>query len=134
MLPLRNAGVGDECPNLDTCFVDAQGSPLTIQSTRTADVPLGDVTFREDFIVSDVSRPLIALGSTLRCGWGVMHVDGLPRVVEGDEPTEVLIRNRSLCAHGQMSVSQVESSHEQFAIRAVQLGMTLRCLVHGWSW
>ena len=63
-----------------------------------------------------------------------MHVDGLPRVVEGDEPTEVLIKNRSLCAHGQMSVSQVESSHEQFATRAVQLGMTLRCLVHGWSW
>ena len=35
-LPLSFANIGDECPNPNTCFVDAQGAPLTTQSTRIA--------------------------------------------------------------------------------------------------
>ena len=54
-LPLSFAGVGDECPTPNTSFVDAQGAPLTIQSTRIANVQFGDVTFRERFIVSDIT-------------------------------------------------------------------------------
>ena len=59
-LPLSFANIGDECPNPNTCFVDAQGAPLTIQSTRIANVQFGDVTFRERFTVSDITCPLLS--------------------------------------------------------------------------
>ena len=65
--PLKYAHVGIEGPAVDTCYVDAQEVPLTVQST--ANVQFGDVTFKETFIVSDVTCPLLSLGSVLRAGW-----------------------------------------------------------------
>ena len=61
-LSLRFSGVGTACPSPNTTFVDAQGSPLAVESTRLATVQFGDVIFREKFIVADVTTPLIALG------------------------------------------------------------------------
>ena len=40
-----------------------KGTPLEVQPTRVARVQFGDVTFRERFIVSDVTCPLLSLGS-----------------------------------------------------------------------
>ena len=72
-LPLRFAHVGDECPSANTCYVDAQGAPLTIESTRVANVQFGDVTFRERFIVSDVtfmSFACFGFRASFRLGFG----------------------------------------------------------------
>ena len=65
-LPLKYAAVGVEGPKPDTCFVDAQGAPLTVQATRLANIQFGDVTFRDRFIISDVTCPLLSLGNVLR--------------------------------------------------------------------
>ena len=131
-LPMRFAHVGDDCPSANTCYVDAQGAPLTIESTRIANVQFGDVTFR--FIVSDVTCPLLALGSVLRSGWDLVHFDGVPYLMKGDKHIEVIYRNNSLCSRGQISVlSRHEPNQCIPAVRAVQLGMSLRSLVPGWN-
>eukprot|EP00435_Cladocopium_sp_Y103_P056888 s567_g19.t1 len=133
-LPLRFAAVGIEGPSPETSFVDAQGAPLTVQSTRLANIQFGDVIFRERFIVSDITCPLLSLGSVLRSGWSVVHIDGHPYLTKDDKRIEVLFKNNSLCARGQISVlSQVHVTDCQPAVRAVQLGMVLRCLTHGWN-
>ena len=51
--------------------MDAQGNPLEIDSTRLARVRLGNVVFKEKFIVSGVTTPLLSLGSVLRGGWSI---------------------------------------------------------------
>ena len=53
-LPLRFGTAGTECPSPSTSYVDAQGMPLAIASTRLAHVQFGDVVFKEKFIVSDI--------------------------------------------------------------------------------
>ena len=67
-LPLCFSDVGIAGPAPDTCFVDAQGTPLNVQATRVANIRFGDVTFRERFIVSDIACPLLSLGTVLRSG------------------------------------------------------------------
>ena len=133
-LPLKYGHVGIEGPAVDTCYVDAQGAPLTVQSTRLANVQFGDVTFKERFIVSDVTCPLLSLGSVLRAGWNIMHMGGTPHLVKDDMKIAVMFRNNSLRARGQISmVSQQDPRHVQPGVRALQLGVVLRCLTHGWN-
>ena len=133
-LPLKYGHVGVEGPAVDTCYVDAQGVPLTVRSTRLANVQFGDVTFKEKFIVSDVTCPLLSLGSVLRAGWNIMHIDGTPHLVKDDMKISVMFRNNSLRARGQISmVSQQDPQDAQPSVSAVQLGVVLRCLTHGWN-
>ena len=73
VLPLCYSELGTSCPGPSTTFVDAQGCPLVIESTRLATVQFGDVSFREKFIVADVTAPLIALGHIIRSGWNLMQ-------------------------------------------------------------
>ena len=134
-LALKFASVGIEGPAPTTSYVDAQGAPLDVRSTRLADVRFGDVIFRERFIVSDITCPLLSLGAVLRSGWNIMHVDGNPCLVKDDRKIDVLFRNNSLRARGQIAVlSQFEPNVSiQPAVRVLQLGMVLRCLVPGWN-
>lgn len=46
-----------------------------MQSTRLANVQFGDVTFKERFIIFDVTCPLLSLGNVLRAGWNII-IDG----------------------------------------------------------
>ena len=130
-LPLRFGTAGTECPSPSTSYVDAQGMPLAIASTRLAHVQFGDVVFKEKFIVSDI----LHLEQYLCCGWSIVHEGGPPFLVKDDKRIEILYRNNSLCARGQISVvSQVEPCLEfQPAVRVVQLGMVLRNLADGWN-
>ena len=133
-LPLKYAAVGVAGPKPDTCFVDAQGAPLTVEATRLANIQFGDATFRDRFIISDVTCPLLSLGNVLRAGWSVVHVDGVPCLTKGDKQIEVLFKNNSLCARGQISVvSELDVAASQPAVRVVELGMALRRLVPGWN-
>ena len=133
-LPPKYAAVGIGGPKLDTCFVDAQGTPLNVQTTRLANIQFGDVIFRERFIMSDVTCPLLSLGNVLRAGWSVVHVDGVPCLTKGDKQIEVLFKNNSLRARGQISVvSELDAAASKPAVRVVELGMALRRLVPGWN-
>ena len=68
-LPLKFSNAGNERPKPDVSYVDAQGATLDVKSTRLANVQSGDVIFREKFIVSGITCPLLSLGSVLRAGW-----------------------------------------------------------------
>ena len=50
-LPLRFGQAGTECPTPSTSYVDAQGMPLSIQSTRLAHVQFGDVIFQSKVLI-----------------------------------------------------------------------------------
>ena len=100
-----------------------------MQSTRLVNVQFGDVTFKERFIASDVTCPLLSLGSVLRAGW-IMHTDGTSHLVKDDIKIAVTFR----CARGQISmVSQQDLQHVQPGVIASHLGVVLRCLTYGWN-
>ena len=69
-LPMSFANVGTACAHDGSLFVDAQGNPLEVDSTRLARVRLGDVVFKEKFIVSGVTTPLL---SRQRASWWLEH-------------------------------------------------------------
>ena len=134
VLPLRYSYVGESCPDPNTTFVDAQGCPLSVESSRVATLQFGNVSFRERFIIADVSAPLIALGHIIRSGWSLVQTDTGPCLVKGDKFVQVSYRNNSLCARGSISmVTEVEPSDSVQAIRVVQPGIMLRTLSAGWS-
>ena len=94
----------------------------------------GDVTFRELFIVSDITCPLLSLGNVLKSGWSIVHDEGQPWLMKGDKKVAVSFRNNSLCARGQISVvTQVDNDALKPAVRVIQLGIVLRSLVPGWN-
>ena len=70
-LPRSYGNVGVEVGQHEAQFIDAQGSPLHVHSTRVAKVTFGDVTLKERFIVTDVSIPILALGHLVRAGWSL---------------------------------------------------------------
>eukprot|EP00435_Cladocopium_sp_Y103_P049165 s951_g14.t1 len=120
-LPLRFGQVGVEDVMPGTSFVDAQGTPLNVTGSRIAHVAFGDVVFKERFIISDITSPLLALGSVLRSGWSIIHEGGTPYLVKDDRKVEVLFRNNSLCAKGHIQVVTQAPMLYQPAIRVVQL-------------
>ena len=82
VLPLRYGSIGEVGPAPNTVFVDAQGRPLAVVSTRVATLQFGDVAFKEKFIVSDVATPLVALGHIIRAGWNLVQGDSSPCLVK----------------------------------------------------
>ena len=133
-LPLRFSGVGTACPSPNTTFVDAQGSPLAVESTRLATVQFGDVIFREKFIVADVTTPLIALGHIIRSGWSLVQQEHGPCLMKDGHCINVLYRNNSLGARGSISmICEVEPEESIQAIRVVQPGIVPRTLAAGWN-
>ena len=62
VLPRSFAEVGQDAGGNGGEFEDAQGNPLAVAGVRVADIDIGNFTFRDKFIVSDVKVPLIALG------------------------------------------------------------------------
>ena len=134
VLPLRYGDIGEACAAPSSTFVDAQGCPLAVESTRVATLQFGDVAFKEKFIVSDVTTPLVALGHIIRAGWSLIQSDTGPCLVKGTKCIPVHYRNNSLCARGSISmVSQVEPQDALPAVRVIQLGYVLRNLLGGWQ-
>jgi len=108
-LPLRFGTIGKSCPQpRDGAFVDAQGGKLNVRDVRIGKVQLGAVSFRERFIIADVTTPLLALGSIVRAGWS-LHADGTHQFLcKGDKTVEVLFKRNSLCAMG--TISQISET------------------------
>lgn len=84
-LPLKYSGIGSASSGPRTTFVDAQGSPLSVESTRIATVRFGDVSFKEKFIVANITTPLIALGHIIRAGWILTQINGDPFLTKDDK-------------------------------------------------
>ena len=108
-LPLSFSSAGSSGPAPSSTYVDAQGCPLDVATTRIATLQFGDVAFTEKFIIADVTTPLVALGHIIRSGWSLVQSELGPCLVKGYHSIQVLYKNNSLCARGSISeVSQVD--------------------------
>ena len=99
-LPLSFAGVGTPVEAPNQAFVDAQGNPLPVQQVRMAEVVIGDVCFREFFIIAPVSSPLLCLGRLYRAGWEVRRHEQDLVLGCGDHVIPVDFRRNSLAVQG----------------------------------
>ena len=99
-LPLSFAGVGTPVEAPNQAFVDAQGNPLPVQQVRMAEVVIGDVCFREFFIIAPVSSPLLCLGRLYRAGWEVRRHEQDLVLGCGDHAIPVDFRRNSLAVQG----------------------------------
>ena len=136
VLPLSCGHVGHSI-SLDASsrFVDAQGAPLGVSDKRVAELVLGDVVIREQFIVAPVTGPIVCLVKLLKAGWEFQRVDGVLHLCKDGHGFPLYYRKNSLYAEGVISkVSQVPSdgSASSGAVRAIRL-KALGNLRPGWS-
>ena len=117
-------------------FEDAQGNPLAVAGVRVADIDIGNFTFRDKFIVSDVKVPLIALGKMYRAGWCVVPGNWLGAgiaglcLTNGKSWAPVWHRQQSLCTTCRIrSVSALEVA----SVKAVVLRPPLTELTSSWA-
>ena len=136
-LPLSFADVGVPCNHDGSLFVDAQGNPLEIDSTRLARVRLGNVVFKVKFIVSGVTTPLLSLGSVLRGGWSIYNESGGQWLTKDDIWIPLFLKSNSLGAKGCIQLiqdvkSQAPDASPQ-AVRAIHLSEPLQTMRPGWN-
>ena len=136
VLPRSFAEVGHAAETNIGEFEDAQGNPLAVAGVRVADIDIGNFTFRDKFIVSDVKVPLIALGKMNRAGWCVVPgswlgagITGLC-LTNGKSWAPVWHRQQCLCTTCRIrSVSALEVA----SVKAVVLRSPLTELTSSWT-
>ncbi|CAE7314572.1 unnamed protein product, partial [Symbiodinium sp. KB8] len=131
-LPMSFAHVGvEDCEAMKGSYVDAQGNPLRTAGVRIAEVQVGELRFRERFVISDVTMPLISLGKLYRAGWYVLPDDGGLKLTNGRQGEAVCFKKQSLCIRGSIRIVQNQVIR---AVTDVQLGSALSSLPVGtWS-
>ena len=109
-------------------FSDAQGNPLKAYGWRYAQVVLDNgVTFRERFLVTDVTSPLLACGKLYKAGWSVQHMNNELVLTKGSRRVPVRFRHNSLVVEG--SIRAVMSKPESCQVRVVSLSPVLERMV-----
>ena len=103
-LPRSYGTVGIEVGQHEAQFIDAQGSPLHVHSTRFAKVTFGDVTLKERLLVTDVGIPILALGHLVRAGWSLQSNGQERYLMKGHKYFQVGFKRSSLCAVGSINV------------------------------
>ena len=100
-LPLQFAQVGHESSGGRMVFRDASGNQMQQQARRRAEVSLGDAVFSEDFLVTSVSQPLLAVGKLVRAGWSIeAGPTGSTTLTNGKHRIPVFYRKNSLSVFG----------------------------------
>ena len=118
-LPMEYASTGVATALDDRLrFVDAQGCPLDISSTRLATVDFGNCSLKEEFIVASITSPLLSLGKLMKHGWNLQKFGDELHLVKGDKAIPVSFKRNSLCISG--SIRMVESSSD-LHLRVVHL-------------
>ena len=97
-LPKNFQGVGNDVqPSHHCVYYDAQGGQLQVQQHKRAQVQVGNMKLVDDFIVTDVSNPILPLGKLLRAGFTLAHEMYLSC---GHMRAPVHFRRNSLCIRG----------------------------------
>ncbi|CAE7258440.1 Ptchd3 [Symbiodinium sp. CCMP2592] len=132
-LPYAFAHVGCKAStNQRANFSDAQGNPLKAYGWRYAQVVLDNgVTFRERFLVTDVTSPLLACGKLYKAGWSVLHENNEIVLAKGSRKVPVRFRHNSLVVDGCIRV--VTSKPPESVVRAVSLNPVLEGMVSSGS-
>ena len=142
-LPLRFSHAGTPGYVNHNKYMDAQGNQIPVNGTRLAKVKFGKITFKENFILSPVTTPLICLGHLLRDGWGISNADGQQWLVKGDLGIPVELRGNSLVGRGRICVVQAgmkkegcieeDEKKECGRVNALVLLPALQNLMPGWN-
>ena len=142
------------CANADQMeiILDSFWNMLQRTATRTARVSFGtnsgngSAVFHKNFLVTNVSQPLLALGKLIRGGWSVQSCGGKTVLSNGMHAIPVFYRKNSLCAYGE--VRAISGDHEasenedllaaqfcppEFRVRYVELNDTLKSLGSSWE-
>ena len=120
-LPLSWASVGTASDASNDSFRDAQGHPIQGSAMRTATLQIGDVCFRERWLVSSVTQPLFSVGKLLRQGWNIIHDEGLvPHLTSPDGSVRVPLyyKHKSLHATGTICSVSADSGP---SVRALEV-------------
>ncbi|CAE7524932.1 unnamed protein product [Symbiodinium natans] len=129
-MSFKHVGVADRAaPGM---YVDAQGNPLRTAGVRIAEVSIGQLKFKERFVISDVTMPLISLGKLYRAGWYVVPQGESLQLTDGIQKEPVGFRKQSLCVSGSIRVLSSQSSTIR-AIVNVTVKEPLLRLNAGWS-
>ena len=101
-LPLEYAHVGHDASGHVSMagYVDAQGNPLKVKTTRDAEVTLGATVVKERFVVAPVTSPLICLGHLYKAAYFVQPRDGGLVLTNGSDAIPMGYRNQSFVIKG----------------------------------
>ena len=86
-----------------------RGGLLEIQDVKTALVDLGIAKLREQFVIADVTTPLLSLGHLLRAGRSLQHLNDELYLMKGHKKMPVHFRRSSLFVSGQFSCAHKRS-------------------------
>ena len=90
-VPMEYAHIGVATASDDRLrFVDAQGSPLNISSTRLATVDFGDFSLKEEFVAASITISLLLLGKLMKHGWNLQKVDNSLHLVRADKAMQAV--------------------------------------------
>ena len=85
----------------------------------------GDVTFKEKFIVSGVTTPLLSLGNIMRSRWSICNDGTSQWRMKHDMWIPLFLKRNSLCAKGFIQLIQDDSAAEPNssfqAVRSIRL-------------
>ena len=128
----KHIGVADEQAPTGM-YVDAQGNPLRTAGVRIAEVQVGQLKFKERFVISDVTMPLISLGKLYRAGWYVVpNANGL-QLTDGKQSEPVSYKKQSLCVSGSIRLIATMPSSSVRAVTDMTISESLLRLPNKWT-
>ena len=130
-MSFSNVGVPDKTgsPGL---YVDARGNPLRTAGVGVAEIQVGELKFKERFIGSDVTMPLISLGKLYRAGCYVAPKNDGLFLTDGKKREPVSFHKRSLCVQGIIRVLSQGEPKEFKAVTNVTWQPVLLRLKDAW--
>ena len=122
-LPLSWAGVGFEGGQDPNSYKDAQGDPIKGSQTRMAVLQIGEVRFKERWLLSSVTQPLFSVGKLMKQGWDIIHDDQrVPHLTSPDGQVRVPMHYQHNSLHATGTICNVSACPDtEPAVRALEV-------------
>ena len=122
-LPLSWAGVGFEGGQDPNSYKDAQGDPIKGSQTRMAVLQIGEVRFKERWLLSSVTQPLFSVGKLMKQGWDIIHDDQrVPHLTSPDGHVRVPMHYQHNSLHATGTICNVSTCPDTDpAVRALEV-------------
>ena len=123
-LPLSWAVIGLEGGPDPNSYEDAQGDAIKGSPTRTAVLQIGEVKFKERWLLSSVTQPLFSVGKLMKQGWNIIHDNQrVPHLTSPDGQVRVLMRYQRNSLHATCTICNVTTCPDSSApaVRALEV-------------
>ena len=122
-LPLSWAGIGLEGGPDPHSYTDAQGDAIKGSQTRTAVLQIGDVKFKERWLLSSVTQPLFSVGKLMKQGWNIIHdSQRVPHLTSPDGQVKVPMHYQRNSLHATGTICNVSTCPDSApAVRALEV-------------